>query len=69
MVDRPRVSYSSDLVKEVVVTFRTRCLISLVALALFDAIIPIPILGVVLIYVVLQKPLWFRETVDQLYEA
>jgi hypothetical protein len=69
MVDRPRVGSFEGLVKEVVVTFRTRCLISLVALALFDAIIPIPILGVVLIYVVLQKPLWFREMVVQLYEA
>lgn len=50
-------------------TFRTRCLMNLVALALLDAVIPIPILGVVLIYVVLQKPLWFREMVSQLYGA
>ena len=50
-------------------TLKTKCLIGLSALALVDIVIPIPILGAVLIYVVIQKPLWFRSLVQQLYNA
>jgi hypothetical protein len=48
-------------------TLKTRCLIALLALAVVDIVIPIPILGAILIYVVLQKPPWFKKVVDELY--
>ncbi|UCD87466.1 MAG: hypothetical protein JSV01_06860 [Desulfobacterales bacterium] len=48
---------------------QTKCLIGLVMLAVVDAVIPFPILGMILIYVVLQKPLWFRKMVGELYEG
>jgi len=46
---------------------RTQILIYLVVLALVDTIIPVPITGLILIYVLFQKPAWFREWVDELY--
>ena len=46
---------------------KTKCLIGLVALAVVDAVIPIPIVGIVLIYVIVQKPPWFHEVVEDLY--
>jgi hypothetical protein len=50
-------------------TLETRCLIGLFALAVVDIVIPIPILGAILIYVVLQKPSWFQKLVDELYRG
>jgi hypothetical protein len=50
-------------------TLNARCLIGLVGLSIVDAIIPIPILGVILIYVVLNKPRWFHKVVKELYEG
>jgi hypothetical protein len=50
-------------------TRKTRLLIALIALSLVDAVIPIPILGIILIFVILQKPPWFQDLVRQVYEA
>jgi hypothetical protein len=46
---------------------RSRTLGILVPMALVDAIIPIPILGSVLIYVLLARPPWFLDLVDDVY--
>ncbi|MBD3307498.1 hypothetical protein GF339_13800 [candidate division KSB3 bacterium] len=45
----------------------TKILVTLVFLGIVDVAIPIPILGIVLIYVVLQKPVWFIELVRDVY--
>ena len=50
-------------------TLKTQCLIGLSGLALLDIIIPIPILGAILIFVVIQKPAWFRNIVRDLYKG
>ena len=50
-------------------TLKTQCLIGLSGLALVDIIIPIPILGALLIFVVIQKPAWFQNIVRDLYEG
>jgi len=47
----------------------TKIVIVLIVLGILDMIIPVPILGIVLIYVVLQKPLWFRVVVDEIYRT
>ena len=47
----------------------TKILIALSCMGLIDIVIPIPILGIVLIYVVLQKPPWFRDVVDEIYRT
>ncbi|UCH80850.1 MAG: hypothetical protein JSW20_14110 [Nitrospiraceae bacterium] len=46
----------------------TKIIIQLICLGLVDIIIPIPILGIMLIYIVLQKPPWFREMVYEVYK-
>jgi hypothetical protein len=48
-------------------TVATKCLAFLVVISLVDMVIPVPILGMVLIYVVFSKPVWFREMVEELY--
>ena len=48
---------------------KTKLLIGLITLCLVDVVIPIPILGIILIFVVLQRPPWFYETVNQIYQT
>jgi putative effector of murein hydrolase LrgA (UPF0299 family) len=50
-------------------TRKTRSLIALVVLSIVDAVIPIPIVGMILIFVFLQKPPWFQELVREVYDA
>ena len=45
----------------------TKSLIVLIVLSLVDVVIPVPILGMILIYVVLQRPVWFMEMVSEIY--
>ena len=47
---------------------KTKILICLVIIGIIDMMIPIPILGIVLFYVVFQKPTWFRQIVDEVYQ-
>ena len=57
------------LLQEVHMTLKTQCLIYLIALAVADVLMPIPIVGIILIYVVLQKPPWFHNMVSELYKG
>jgi hypothetical protein len=50
-------------------TLKTQCLIGLSGLALVDIIIPIPVLGAILIFVVVQRPAWFQNIVRDLYKG
>ena len=45
----------------------TKFLLILIAMAIFDVIIPIPLAVLLLIYGLYQKPVWFKETVDDIY--
>ena len=45
----------------------TKLMIYLCVLALLDAVIPIPFTTILLIYVVIEKPEWFRKMVDDVY--
>lgn len=49
-------------------TLKTRFLFGLVGLSVVDVFIPIPILGLILIFVILQRPPWFQKVVRELYE-
>ena len=44
-----------------------KILIFLIAMALADIVIPVPIATFMLIYVLYQKPVWFRELVEEVY--
>jgi len=51
-------------------TMKTQLVFGLIALSVIDAVVPLlPVLGLVLIYVVAQKPPWFLETVRQVYDT
>ena len=47
----------------------TKILVYLVFIALADGIIPVPIAALLLIYVLYQKPLWFKEIVLEIYRS
>ncbi|WP_179137677.1 hypothetical protein [Candidatus Entotheonella palauensis] len=48
---------------------KTKVLISLIGLCIVDIVIPVPIVALILIYVVLQKPPWFTELVSDIYRT
>jgi len=48
---------------------RTKCLAALLFLAIVDVVIPIPILGLILIYVLLQRSPWFLDMVKEIYST
>ena len=47
----------------------TKIMIYLSILALFDMIIPIPFTALILIYVIFEKPAWFRNLVIEIYNS
>jgi hypothetical protein len=48
---------------------KTQVLITLAALGIIDVVLPIPIVALILIYVVLQRPPWFMAMVRDVYGA
>jgi hypothetical protein len=48
-------------------SFQNQCIIGLILFAVIDAIIPIPFAEIILLYILMKKPLWFREMVDRIY--
>jgi hypothetical protein len=48
---------------------KTQILVTLIALSIVDILIPIPIVALILIYVVLQRPTWFMDRVRDIYGA
>jgi len=47
----------------------TKFLLILIAMAIFDVIIPIPLAVLLLIYILYQKPAWFKEAIDDVYRS
>jgi len=50
-------------------SIKTKTLIFLIILCIIDMVIPIPILGVILIYVIFQRPPWFTDVVSEIYKT
>lgn len=48
---------------------KNKLILLLVLLCLVDMVIPIPILGILMLYVVLEKPSWFLDLVRRIYET
>lgn len=46
---------------------RTKCLIVLTVLMVID-ILPIPVVGLMAVFIILNRPPWFRHLVNKLYE-
>jgi len=49
-------------------TIKTKCIITLILLCLVDTVIPFPIIGAILIYVLLQRPPWFKNVIVDIYD-
>lgn|GEM_PF-681038 len=47
---------------------QTKSIIVLILLGVVDAMIPIPIIGLILIYVFAQKSPWFLDLVQEIYQ-
>jgi len=48
---------------------KSKIIIYLVLLAVFDLIIPFPITAVILLYVLFNKPIWFKKYVKDIYRS
>lgn len=46
---------------------RTKCLLTIISLMILD-ILPIPVIGIIALYVILRRPPWFERTVRRLYQ-
>jgi len=46
---------------------RTKSILVLILLGMVDVVIPIPIIGLMLIYVIVQKPSWFLDLAQEIY--
>ena len=47
---------------------KSKCLIALILLGIVDTVIPVPILVVILLYVLFQRPPWFKDLVQEIYD-
>ena len=48
-------------------SLRNQYILGLILFAVVDAIIPIPFAAIILLYILIKKPDWFREMVDRVY--
>ena len=48
---------------------KTKTLVVLILLGIIDMVIPVPILGLTLIYILFQRPPWFADLVDEIYKS
>jgi len=49
-------------------TTKSKILITIIVLGILDAVIPgLPILALILIYVILERPAWFSDSVREIY--
>ena len=56
-------------VREILMTTKTKIIVYLSVLALLDMIIPIPFTALMLIYVIVEKPGWFKDIVTDIYNS
>ena len=43
--------------------------IMILLIGLIDIVIPVPIIGLILVYVILNRPAWFKRMVDEVYRS
>jgi len=48
-------------------TLRGRLILGLIILAILDMVVPIPFTALLLLYVILEKPPWFKKWVHDIY--
>ena len=60
----------SEITKDIddkIMKLQTKILLYLIIFAIFDMVIPIPFTALLLIYVLLEKPVWFKNLVSEIY--
>lgn len=50
-------------------TLRNKCLLGLLVLSCVDAVVIVPVVGLLLGYVVWARPTWFPALVDEIYHT
>ena len=48
-------------------SIKSKTLLFLIVLGIVDMVIPIPIIGLILIYVIIEKPAWFMDITKKIY--
>jgi len=48
---------------------KIRCLLALLGLGIVDAFIPVPMVALILVFVIVERPSWFRKAVQDIYEV
>lgn len=48
---------------------KNKILICLIIFAIIDTLIPVPLTALLLIYVLTEKPQWFKNLVSRIYSA
>ena len=52
-----------------IMKLKNKLLIYLIIFAIIDTLIPVPLTALLLIYVLTEKPQWFRNLVTRIYGA
>ena len=47
--------------------YKAKALGYLIPLAIVDTVVPVPIIGLLLVFVILARPPWFLSLTDQIY--
>ena len=47
---------------------RIKSIIALIFLGVIDAVIPLPVIGIILIFIIFMRPPWFRDMVMKIYD-
>lgn len=47
---------------------QTKSIIALILMGIIDAVIPLPVIGIILIFVIIMRPPWFKEMVMEIYQ-
>jgi uncharacterized protein (DUF697 family) len=50
-------------------SLRNQYILGLILFAVIDAVIPVPFAEILLLYVLIKKPDWFREMVNKVYSG
>ena len=48
-------------------SIKAKIILFLIVLGIVDIVIPIPIIGLMLIYVIIEKPPWFMDIAKKIY--
>jgi len=63
------VNLSKYILQMIIMKKNTKILVYLLILLFIDMIIPIPFTALMLIYVIFEKPTWFRNLVTEIYNS